>query len=191
MRNLLSRRWKPLVGALAVVAFGAVLVTGLLARSDEFPEATLGVRGPLPELAGTDPVSGRRVSTADFAGRPLVVNMWASWCEGCRVEAPDIQRFVADRPDIAFLGLDVTDTDAAARDFVRSYGWTHPSIADPSGELANMLNLQGLPTTVYVWPDGRIAATDLGEINYERLQSVGNALAAGAPESGGPDSDEL
>ena len=118
MKQSLANHWKPLAGAAVTLVAAAALTVGLLAGSDEFPEAELTVEGPLPELSGTDPVSGRDVSTAEFAGRPLIINMWASWCEGCRVEAPDIRRFVADGPDVTFIGLDVNDDDGAARDFV-------------------------------------------------------------------------
>jgi thiol-disulfide isomerase/thioredoxin len=191
MKQSLANHWKPLAGAAVTIAVVAALLVGVLAGSDEFPEAELTVEGPLPQLTGVDPVSREAVSTDDFAGRPLMINMWASWCEGCRVEAPDIRRFVADRPDVAFIGLDVNDDDGAARDFVEKYEWTHPSIRDPKGELASELNLQGLPTTVYVWPDGRLAGRSLGEVTYEDLQSVADTLVKGAPEEPEPSSDEL
>jgi thiol-disulfide isomerase/thioredoxin len=123
----------------------------------------------VPALSGTDPVTGQTVSVADFAGRPLVINMWASWCPGCIVEAPDIKRFTQDHPEVGFLGLDVTDSAGGAREFVERYAWSHPSIFDPRGELAARLNLRGLPTTVFVRADGTIAGQALGEVTYQQL----------------------
>jgi len=159
------------VGALAAAALIAgVIVVGLLAASrEEGAPVSLGDGPRVPALTGTDPVSGETVSVADFAGRPLVINMWASWCPGCIVEAPDIKRFTETHPEVGFLGIDVSDSTAAARAFVERWSWSHPSIFDPRGELAARLSLRGLPTTVFVAADGTIAGEVLGEVAYEQL----------------------
>lgn len=160
----------------AVLIVG-VIVVGLVAASrQEAAPVAIADGPPVPALSGTDPVSGQTVSVADFAGRPLVINMWASWCTGCIAEAPDIRRFTKDNPDIGFLGIAVTDTDDGSRRFVERYDWTHPSISDPRGELGAKLNLRGLPTTVFVRADGTIAGEALGEVTYEQLVDAAAAL---------------
>lgn len=162
--------------AVAILIVG-VIVVGLVAASrQEAAPVALSDGPPVPALSGTDPVSGETVSVADFAGRPLVINMWASWCTGCIAEAPDIRRFTEDNPDVAFLGIAVTDTDDGSRRFVERYDWTHPSISDPRGELGSRLNLRGLPTTVFVRSDGTIAGEALGEVTYEQLVEATAAL---------------
>lgn len=176
MRTPTPRR---LVGFIAVAAaIVAVIVVGLVAAAGEepVPVAIAADGPPVPELSGTDPVSGERVSVADFAGRPLVINMWASWCTGCIAEAPDIARFTRDHPEIGFLGLDVTDEPGDARAFVERFEWTHPSILDPRGELAATLGLRGLPTTVFVRADGTVAGEALGEVTYQQLVDATSAL---------------
>ncbi len=155
----------------------AVIVVGLVAASrQEGAPVAIGTGPPVPALSGSDPVTGETVGVADFAGKPLVINMWASWCTGCIAEAPDIRRFTEDNPDVGFLGIDVTDTPGAARGFVERYRWTHPSISDEQGELAARLNLRGLPTTVFVRADGTIAGEALGEVTYEQLVEATDAL---------------
>lgn len=157
-------------GAAAVAVLAAVITVGIL-RAGGQPGAPLLIRDgpPAPELRGTDPVTGESVTSADFAGRPLVINMWASWCTGCRAEAADIRRFTEDHPGVGFLGIDVSDSRGGARAFVEEFGWTHPSIFDPGGELAARLGLRGLPTTIFVRADGTIAAEALGEVDYAQL----------------------
>ncbi len=98
-------------------------------------------------LSGRSPIDGREVSLAAYAGKPIVLNIWASWCTGCREEARDPAAFADAHPEAQVIGLDTQDNDDDARAFYRAFGWTHPSIRDPSGELAARLRLQGLPTT--------------------------------------------
>jgi cytochrome c biogenesis protein CcmG, thiol:disulfide interchange protein DsbE len=166
-------------GSIVVAALiVGVIVVGLVAasRQDPTPPVAIAEGPPVPALSGADPVSGETVRVADFAGRPLVINLWASWCTGCIAEAPDIRRFTEDHPDVGFLGVAVTDTTDGSRRFVERYDWTHPSIFDARGELAAKLNLRGLPTTVFVRADGSIAGEALGEVTYEQLVDATSAL---------------
>ncbi len=116
-------------------------------------------------LSGTDPVTGRQVSLAAFAGKPVVLNMWASWCTGCIAEARALAVFERAHPKARVIGLDVQDSKSAARAFYRRFGWRHPSIFDPNGALAARLGLQGLPTTIFLDRRHRIVARILGETN--------------------------
>lgn len=185
MNELLRRRWK-LGAAIAAAVIAVVAITaGLLLRDEgELEEAgtsvDLAAGAELPEVSGVDPATGERVSFAEVAdGRPLVINMWASWCEGCRVEADDIRRFAEDRPEVAMVGLNVSDERGAAANFVDSFEWEHPSVEDPQGELAAEIGdqaLSGLPTTVYVTADGRVAGRSLGEVTYEQLNDIADEL---------------
>ena len=115
-----------------------------------------------PPLAGTDVITGKRLSLADYRGRVVVVNVWGAWCGGCITEAPDLARFVTRHPGVAVLGVDSEDSKAAARAFYRRFGLHHPSIFDPQGALAHRLGLQGLPTTLFLDRSHRVVATVVG-----------------------------
>lgn len=167
-----------LVAAVAALVAG-VIVVGLIAASrQEAAPVAITDGPPVPALSGADPVSGEMVSVAGFAGRPLVINMWASWCTGCIAEAPDIRRFAEDNPNVGVLGIAVNDTLDGSRRFVDRHDWTHPSIFDAQGELAAQLNLRGLPTTVFVTAEGTIAGEALGEVTYEQLADAVSALGS-------------
>jgi len=114
------------------------------------------------KLSGTSPITGKRVSLAAFAGKPIVLNLWASWCTGCREEARDLAAFARAHPEAQVIGLDTQDNDGDARGFYRTFGWTHPSIRDPSGALAAQLGLQGLPTTIFLDRRHRIVTRIIG-----------------------------
>jgi thiol-disulfide isomerase/thioredoxin len=166
-------------GAAGLLALAAVLVVGVVAARDTGgarPVATGS--GPRVELAGTDPITGARVDLAQFAGKPVVVNVWASWCPGCNEEAADLAEFARNHPEAQVVGLDIRDTRDDARAFYRRWGWRHPSIFDPSGDLAQMLALQGLPSTFVLDREHRVVsrivgATDLAGFEGALRQATG------------------
>jgi thiol-disulfide isomerase/thioredoxin len=136
-----------------VVVVAAALVGGYLAARNNGPASVSRVtqrsEGAL-ELVGTDPVTGRSVDLASYRGTPLVLNVWGSWCPGCNAEAADLARFARSHPNVQVIGIDTQDTSAGAKTFYRKWGWQHPSIADPKGELAARLGVQGYPTTFFL-----------------------------------------
>jgi len=125
-----------------------------------------------PPLAGTDLVSGKRVSLADYSGRVVVVNVWGAWCGGCITEAPDLARFVRRHPGIAVLGIDSEDSRTAAQAFYRRFGFHHPSIFDPKGVLARRLGLKGLPATLFLDSRHRVVATVVGAGRLSRFEGA-------------------
>jgi cytochrome c biogenesis protein CcmG/thiol:disulfide interchange protein DsbE len=101
-----------------------------------------------------------RVTLADLRGHPALVNFWASWCEPCRKEAPELERLSRSMPGGARLvGVDYTDQEDGARSFIRSYGWTFPILSDPDGVYGARYGFSGLPTTVVIDAKGRIVET--------------------------------
>jgi thiol-disulfide isomerase/thioredoxin len=117
---------------------------------------------PSPPLTGIDPITGKKVSLTEFRGKPVVVNVWASWCAPCREEARDLAQVVAEHPEVAVLGIDYQDGVPAARRFYERYGWKHPSIFDRAGEVAARLGLESLPTTVFLTPGHRESSRIVG-----------------------------
>jgi cytochrome c biogenesis protein CcmG, thiol:disulfide interchange protein DsbE len=137
-----------------------------------------GGDGPQVRLAGPDVFTGETVDIADFAGRPVVINIWANWCPGCHVEAKDIAAFAAANPDITVVGLNFQDTPGGAREFYDRHGWELVSIADRDGRLASGLRLQGMPTTIFLDSEHREAARITGETDLAGLEE-GLAQATG------------
>ncbi|MFD1859007.1 TlpA family protein disulfide reductase [Aeromicrobium camelliae] len=120
-------------------------------------------REKAPELSGVD-LEGEEISTADFAGQTIVVNLWGSWCPPCRKEMPmlkEVSDQYADK-NVQFLGLLTQDTPAAAKAFNEKIGISYPSIVDDAGEnqlaFADSLPSQAIPTTWILDEKGRVAA---------------------------------
>jgi cytochrome c biogenesis protein CcmG/thiol:disulfide interchange protein DsbE len=161
------RRWLYLAAGLGVVALIAVEI------------ATAGGNGgtgqpayPLP----TKVLQGPPVTLADLKGKPALINFWASWCEPCREEAPEVAHLSRSLHGRAVVvGVDYTDREGGARSFLRRYGWTFPVLADPNGVYGAHYGFSGLPTTIVLDSRGRIAATLRGP---QSVSSFRHALSA-------------
>jgi thiol-disulfide isomerase/thioredoxin len=134
------------------------------------PGAVSQASGDAPSIHGRDPITGKQVSLARFAGKPVVVNVWASWCTGCNQEAADLARFAASHPGAQVLGVDTQDTTGGARAFYRKWQWHHPSIADPSGSLSAQLAVTGLPTTYFLDRRHRVVGRIVGAGNRAEFE---------------------
>jgi cytochrome c biogenesis protein CcmG/thiol:disulfide interchange protein DsbE len=118
---------------------------------------------PAPPFELTD-LDGRTVRLADYAGRPVLVNFWASWCIPCREEFPLLRDVLASgQPkDLAVLGVIYRDNADAARDFmgVRDAQW--PGLLDPTESTARAYGISLPPTTFYIDRAGIVRAVSYG-----------------------------
>lgn len=177
-RSPAQRRW---LWPAVVVIVAAAVTGGVLAARGNGPAQALRVTGGgAVELSGTSPITGAQVSLAEFAGKPVVLNVWGSWCTGCRAEARDLARFAAAHPEVQLLGLDSEDTRSGARAFYREFGWHHPSIADPSGALAARLGVQGFPTTFFLDRRHHVVTRIVGATNLAGFEQGARAARSAA-----------
>ena len=165
--------------AIAAVVVGILVITVGLAimlarrlQPSASTSALVGQRAPafvLDRLAGA---SGS-VSLASFAGRPGVINFWASWCVPCRTEMPALEAVhEALGGQVAFVGIDHQDDHTAAVEFIDYTGVTYESGFDPQGIVAAAYGLYGLPTTVLVSADGIVVAALTGAVTEDRLLAL-------------------
>ena len=114
-------------------------VSGILAPVPAQPAQTVTlqpVKPRKPAIAGLDVVTGRRVSLAQFEGKPVFVSVWATWNAGSIAQASTLGRFArAHADEVAVLGIDVEDSAGAAKAFMKRYRMDFPSIVDPIGRL--------------------------------------------------------
>jgi cytochrome c biogenesis protein CcmG/thiol:disulfide interchange protein DsbE len=144
------RRWLYLAAGLGVVALIAIEI------------ATAGGNGETGQSADPLPtkvLQGPQVTLADLRGKPALINFWASWCDPCREEAPEVARLSRSlHGQAAVVGIDYTDREDSARSFLRQYGWSFPVLSDPDGIYGARYGFSALPTTLVLNPEGRIAA---------------------------------
>ncbi len=135
--------------------------------------AAAGKRAPAFLLEGPD---GRDVTSRAYAGRPLLINVFAAWCGTCRVEEPLLVRAYARYRDrVAFLGVDEQEGVARAKTFARELAVPYP-IALDAGQFAASYGTTKIPETILVDARGivrRVHRGMLSEADLEReLQSL-------------------
>jgi cytochrome c biogenesis protein CcmG/thiol:disulfide interchange protein DsbE len=163
------RRTAPTIALLAALALVALLVYGVLGVGASTTLDDAVKRGdrpdaPVRELPALDGDAG---SLADYAGKPVLVNFWASWCEPCKDEAPLLERAhrKLEAAGGAVLGVTVSDQSDDSRAFMREYGLTFPSLRDVEGAFARDFGTTGVPETFAIDREGRIAAISRGSVN--------------------------
>ncbi len=181
-------------GALAGILIAAVLVlrrsfrllpwaAGSLAAGGLIWFSTLALLGTSAAIAAPDTrlatLDGRSIVLSERAGRPLVVNLWASWCPPCRREMPMMAEMARSHPQIDFIFANQAEAAARIADYLTEAGIAIETvIADQTSLLSRHYGAPGLPATLFIHPDGTLAASHLGEISRESLSEQISKIAA-------------
>jgi cytochrome c biogenesis protein CcmG, thiol:disulfide interchange protein DsbE len=171
---------------MAVLAVVSLLGYGLISKGEA--AITVGDQAPdkeLPNLSGSG--AGR---IADYEGRWVLVNFWASWCDPCRTEAPLLERFWREHRfnGVTVLGIDLDDASDDARAFVDEFGLTYPQLRDGDGrERRDAYGMTGFPESFLVDPEGRLALVRRGPVDErvlrEQVEPIIEGRAAVSPGS--------
>ncbi|MFM6987961.1 MAG: TlpA family protein disulfide reductase [Arenimonas sp.] len=117
---------------------------------------------------------GDTFNLADHRGKWVVVNFWATWCAPCLKEIPDFNAFAKSRPDVQFIGLAYEEIERADMEaFLKDHPIDYPfAILDVYNPPADFDTPRGLPMTVLVAPDGKVAKTFLGPVTSADLAAA-------------------
>lgn len=168
------------VGLLAVVLVIGLFSRGVDTRIDR--AIATGQRTPapdftLPVLSGAPglPSVGAPLRLADLRGRVVVLNIWASWCDSCRDEAPILEALWRRHRarGVVVLGINVRDLRDRAVDFQRTYGMTFPSVRDGNGDVMARYGATGVPETFIIDRAGRVAAVIRGQLTTRGPDNAG------------------
>jgi cytochrome c biogenesis protein CcmG, thiol:disulfide interchange protein DsbE len=156
-----------------VVLFVVVfVVVGLLAGCGGGGDGSVAVGKPVPAISASA-IGGGPVSLSSFRGRWVVVNFFATWCEPCRKEYPQLARFAGQEAGRAqVLGVVFEDPGGHPLQFHRSEGGTWPIITDPQGKIASRYEVTALPQSFVINPQGVLAARIFGGVTVAKLDNV-------------------
>jgi cytochrome c biogenesis protein CcmG/thiol:disulfide interchange protein DsbE len=128
-----------------------------------------GKQAPAFDLAALGN-SAAHVSLAAYAGRPVIVNFFASWCGPCRKETPLMARYYASaHGTVRVIGVDTNDSRTAALTFTNHYGVTYPVGSDPAATTAGAFGVAGLPQTFFLNAQHKIVDRVYGAVTQTAL----------------------
>lgn len=186
----MKKNIKWIIGALVFVLFivGAYFLYDTLSsnyKANNFVENTLPAvaqtqetttqasNSQAPDFTVIDK-DGNKVSLSDFKGKPVVLNLWASWCPPCKQELPDFENAYKNHTDLQFMMVNMTDgereTEKIAKDFISNQGYTFPVFYDTEYSCAIAYNATSLPATYFIDKDGNLIAKATGMIDAETLE---------------------
>lgn len=132
----------------------------------------------LPDMNLRD-ASGQPVQLADFKGRPVVINLWATWCPPCRREMPVLQAAQSARDDVVFLFVNQREARNTVNNFLNGENLKLNNVLfDERGQLAEQVGSAALPTTLFYDADGGQVGSHLGELSQASLMRYLQALKA-------------
>ena len=153
-----------IVIVVAVVAVAAVLALTSRDSSSAGDAASASGGSYTGEVIAPD-----AFKVADYAGKPLVVNLFGSWCPPCNAEATDLATFAEQNPDAQVVGIACEDTQDAAEGFMAQYGLTYPLVVDDGSQVQEFA-ITAYPTTIFFDAQGKevdrlVGASTLDQFN--------------------------
>ena len=151
--------------------FAAVAIVALVTGGPGLLAPPIGDGTRLDGLEVTS-LGGEVIALDDRQGRPLVLNLWASWCGPCRAEMPMMQRVAADRPEVEFIFVNQAEAPGTVGTFLVTENLSAAGVVmDPDRVTARRYGGIGLPTTVFFSADGVMRSVYVGEIPEDALMS--------------------
>jgi cytochrome c biogenesis protein CcmG/thiol:disulfide interchange protein DsbE len=158
--------WKFIVPLALFTALGAFLFVGLYRDPSLVPSPLIGKQAPefsLPSLQ--DPAFP--IATKDLAGKAWVLNVWGTWCGGCREEHETLVA-ISKQNVVPLIGLNWKDDNAAAEDWLRQLGNPYAAVAtDHEGRTAIDWGVYGAPETFLIGPDGKVLYKHIAPMTFE------------------------
>jgi cytochrome c biogenesis protein CcmG/thiol:disulfide interchange protein DsbE len=121
-------------------------------------------------------MDGDRAALVHLRGRPVLLNVWATWCHPCRQEIPaleELHRAYGPRGlQVIGVSIDQGDQEQGIREFMQEFGASYPVWLDPEGEVATVFSTVGVPNTFLIGPDGQVLWKHVGPVKADDTELV-------------------
>ena len=162
----------------AVIAGGIWLFGGDDPATPDIPDLTAGLgiqhgeAAPDFELALIGGGSFRLHDHLENDGRPVILNLWASWCGPCRAEMPAFDVASQTHTDVFFIGVAVEDDPVAAAEFAEEIGVSYALAIDEAERVGRRYPSPGLPATFFIDSNGSITRTVFGQVDESQIADL-------------------
>jgi thiol-disulfide isomerase/thioredoxin len=143
--------------------------SGAGSSSTSSAESLVGHAGPAFDLAALNDPAGH-VALASYAGKPVIVNFFASWCGPCRTETPLLAQYYSSHHDaVHMIGVDANDSRTAALAFTKKYGVSYPVGSDPAATTAGAYGVVAMPQTYFLNAQHKVVDHVYGKVTAGSL----------------------
>jgi cytochrome c biogenesis protein CcmG/thiol:disulfide interchange protein DsbE len=169
------------IAATAIATMLVVFYKGFGTDPHEVPFLLSGAKATPFKMKRLD--TGETVELAQFAGKPVVLNFWATWCGPCKLEHPVLQWAANKYKDqVVFLGMVFEDSEENTRQFLAQNGTTYPQLFDPKSTVAVDYGVAGVPETYFIDRSGTILGKYAYPIDVRTMEArLRDLLASGGP----------
>ncbi|MCA0454038.1 MAG: TlpA family protein disulfide reductase [Chloroflexi bacterium] len=137
----------------------------------KLPSLTIGQ--PAPDFTLED-LNGKKLRLSDFRGQVVLINFWASWCQPCRLETPELVKAYKTYRDRKFmvLGVNLTDEDEMSdiEAFVKEFDMPYPVLLDTEGFVDELYGIPGIPMSIFIDREGKITQVQIGVLTGEQIE---------------------
>jgi len=166
--------WGSVAAGIVLALFVAVLATRDSAATNRSVESPL-LGKPAPALAGESMLDGEAFDLRDAEGQWVLVNFFATWCEPCRKEHPELVRFAQDHQvadDARVVSVVFSDEPSDVERYFRDNGGDWPVVDDDEGRIVFNWSVSGVPESYLVDPDGGVRAKIVGGVDADKLEDL-------------------
>jgi cytochrome c biogenesis protein CcmG/thiol:disulfide interchange protein DsbE len=157
-------------GVVITIVLVIILATGLGKDPQHIESPLIGKQAP--DFALQEVGTHQTYDLAQFRGKPLVVNFWATWCRPCYEEHPVlVSNAQLLQNQVQFLGVVFQDKEEKIQGFLNERGSAYPTLVDQAGKTAIAYGVGGVPETFFLNKDGKVVAKFEGAIDPDTLQA--------------------
>lgn len=134
-------------------------------------EAEISSDSPAPNFSLLN-LKGEEVSLSDYKGKIVLVNFWATWCQFCDIEMPDLEKLSKEHDDLVVLAVNVMESEKKVSKYIEDGGYSFPVLLDSKGNVSREYLASGLPASYFIDRDGILLGRAQGLLTYEQMEQV-------------------